>query len=382
MLSNDDISVRYKFFGHRLLSLKKTDAFGEEWVDVPEHFGRFYPSTLELPAKRLHGSPEGRWFTKQLGDILAEMPVAYRVKFVRPVRPAKEAIFINCLDPVFGHALYKLAAAQAVARHAVDSDVIVIVTENLRHYAGFAAGQILVQEPLSRLLVPSTNLMSAVMSYAADYHQSRWAFCNGSRVGDQQLLPQPQVQEASETPDLVTFVHRDDRAWGGTIGIQALRVNKVFRGMKKINPRVKTAVIGLSKKGAPYSADLNFVTSDSDEAYELRLISLAKRSLCVFGTHGSHMLIPSYHANSTLELQPSCRLGNAVQAYWPNPGKTVIEALYTYRVLYGNRFLLDVTAGAALRHIESLVSGTPALLARLDSEVHYDSWSSPRVGPA
>lgn len=363
----------YRFYGHRLL-FRRADAGEEEaWQDVPEHFGRFYPSTLRLPAGTVTAPPEGAWFARQLREIVARPPVAYRLSARAPARPAAAALLCNCLDPVFGHALYKLAAARALAEAEPARDVIVVVSGNLLPYAAFAAGAVVVEEPLERLLTPGANLMDRVTEVTAPYRTVQWAFCNGSRTGPQQVLPgftRP-ASAGPASPSMVTFVHRDDRTWGPTPGAQVRRVNRTFGMLRARHPDLVTAVIGVSQGRPAYRADRNLLQPAPSPAFEEALAELARQTACLFGVHGSHLLVPSYHAAATVELQPLARLGNAVQAHWPHPAKGVIEALYCYRVVYGGRRLWDVRAATVARVVDSVVTGLPGLRARLDDRVLY-----------
>lgn len=372
-----DICAQYRFFGHRLFYLKKESEGVEIWEDVPEHFGRFYPSTIELPSGRVTGSSEGEWFSKQLELIMSLPSKPYRLSIRKPTLPCLKALFVNCLDPVFGHALYKLASARALVEATPSQDVIVLISKNLVDYASFAAGAIVVEESLSQLPRLSTNLMDAVLNFAGDYEDYRWAFCNTSRLGRQQVMPT--VMSPNFLPRLnssvVTFLHRDDRTWGHTRSIQVWRVNRVFRLLKKSHPSIETAVIGVSSYRNAYVADHLHLKPSHHPDLELLLAALSENSVCVFGVHGSHMLVPSYHAQATVELQPLTRLGNAVQAYWPNPSKNIHEILFGYRILYGGWKLWNISSCSVFHLINSIVSGLPGLKARLDSKVIFGATS-------
>lgn len=366
-----EISSQYRFFGHRLLYLKEACGGVETWQDVPEHFGRFYPSTLELPRGRVTGSAEGEWFARQLESIISAPQEPFRISIRKPSLPRSKVLFVNCLDPVFGHALYKLAAARALVEAAPDQDVVVLISGNFVDYATFAAGAIAVEESLSHLLRPSTNLTDAVLDFAGGYEDYHWAFCNTSRLGPQQIMPSAMssIQSPKLEGSIVTFIHRDDRTWGPTRGIQVRRVNGVFALLKKAYPSIETAVIGVSSCHNAYVADHLHLATSHQRDFELLMAELSTKSVCVFGVHGSHMLVPSYHARATVELQPLSRLGNAVQAYWPNPAKNIYETLFGYRVLYGGWRLWDISAPSVFRLIDGIVFGLPGLQARFDAHV-------------
>jgi len=291
--------------------------------------------------------------------------------------PRSKALFVNCLDPVFGHALYKLAAARALAETVLDQDVIVLISGCLVAYATFAAGAIVVEDPISHLLRPSTNLTNIVLSFAGEYDNYQWAFCNTSRLGLQQIMPSVFSHVLSEGLEgsVVTFVHRDDRIWGLTRGMQVRRVNQVFALLKKAYPSVETAVIGVSSCKNAYVADNLEIHSSYNCDFEFLLTELSIKSKCVFGVHGSHMLVPSYHSQATVELLFLSRLGNAIQAYWPNPTKNIFEILFGYRVLYGRWRLWDISAFSVFQQIAAIISGFSGLHTRFDSHVIFGTAS-------
>lgn len=368
-----EIISRYRFFGHRLLYKIESCEGREIWRDVPEHFGRFYPSTIELPQGRVIKSKEGEWFARQLESIISAPTKFFRISIRKPVSQRSKAVFVNCLDPVFGHALYKLAAARALADVTLDQDVVVILSKNLLDYATFATGAIVIDEPMASLLQPSTNLTNAVLDYASAYREYRWAFCNTSRLGGQKYLPGAVDldRHQNEIGAMVTFIHRDDRTWGLTGKIQVWRVNRLFRLIKRKFPFVKTAVIGVGADSVKYVADHSYISSIYKPDFERKLAELCVNSVCVVGVHGSHMLVPSYYAKATVELQHYSRLGNAVQAFWPNPGKNIHEILFGYRVLYGGWRLWNIPVSATFKMIESIIAGLPGLKARMDSKTIF-----------
>lgn len=360
--------IQYSFAGHRLMFLKSSADDIETWQDVPEHFGRFYPCTIELPSVKISLLGEGVWFSGQLEQILNSQPVEYKIESRLPSAGASGLMFVNCLDPVFGHALYKLSAARELVSKFPEKKVVVLVTKNMLSYASFSGFYIAINESPSKLLQPSTNLAVYFKELLNHYLNVNWAFCNGSRTGDQQSLP-GEIIFQSQPGLFLTFIHRNDRCWGITPGMQVRRVNKVFSAIKKLNPQIKTAVIGVEQRHLHYKADLNLLYRKHSPEFEKDLADLAHKSVCIFGVHGSNILVPSYYAQTTVELLPYSRLGNYSQAYWPNPRKSAIETVFSFRVLYGDRFLLNVFPQRVIWLIDHLIKRFPQFQLRADDSI-------------
>jgi hypothetical protein len=142
------------------------------------------------------------------------------------------------------------------------------------------------------------------------------------------------------------------------------RVNKVFSAIKKLNSGIKTAVIGVEGKQLGYKADLTVLHKAHGIEFENDLANISNQSVCVFGVHGSNMLVPSYYAQTTVELLPYTRLGNFSQAFWPNPKKTAIEVVFSFRVLYGDHFLLNVFPRKVIQMIDHLIKCFPLFKLR------------------
>ena len=354
---------QYSFIGYRLMFLKSLIDGTETWQDVPEHFGRFYPCSIELPSEKISLLGEGLWYVKQLEQIIANNPIEYRIESKLPVEPASNLIFVNCLDPIFGHALYKLSSAQALTEKFPNNNIVVLVTANMLPYTTFSQYYIAIKENPSKLLYPGRNLNTFFQQLQSTYHNSTWAFCNTSRQDGQQKLP-GEIAFLPGEPTYLTFIHRNDRCWGGNLAIQVRRVNKVFSAIKKMNPGIKTVVIGVEQKQLEYNADLVVLHKGHGTDFEKDLANISNQSACVFGVHGSNMLVPSYYAQTTVELLPNTRLGNFSQAYWPNPKKTAIEVVFTYRVLYGDHFLLNVFPKKLVHIIDHLIKGFPQFKLR------------------
>lgn len=370
---------KLRFFGHRLLYLKKCDDFSQTWEDIPEHFGRYFPSTLCLPRSTVSGPKEGRWFSRQLEEILAGTPRALQITKNFPGIPKSSVMFLNCLDPVFGHALYKLAAARSLLGSMENVDIVPLISKQLYFYASAFDGTIVIEESLPNLLIPNTNLMDVVLEFASSYTEYSWAMTNASRLGEQSILPSPEFSRLARNPEkpIITYIHRDDRTWGLGILFQTLRVNKCFRLLKRNVVGAETAVIGLSAKKIKYKADYCYLFPSGSYEYEKLLLNLCSKSSCIFGVHGSHMLVPSYFSHSTVELQPYKRLGNAVQAYWPNPERHIQEILFCYRVIYGGKGLWNISSSMVAMIIASIVMGIDDFHERMNSKLIVAHYATP-----
>lgn len=358
----------FRMIAHRLMARSSAPGEPEVWHDAPEHFGRFYPATLSLPDGRVDGSAEGAWFADQLRNILARPVVEYRVGVRKPERPRQRCIISNCLDPVYGHALYKLAAARALVGKYPDADVFVVVSQALAQNAAFAAGAIVVEENLGVFKASSGNLMAVIEEATSAYGERAWAFSNGTRVGDQAELPMPPGIAPAPRANRVMFLHRDDRTWGMGPRHQLSNVNRVFRALKRRFPGTRTCVIGVGRSDRRYACDETSLVDRPSDSYEAKLLEWSQEALCVIAVHGSHLLVPSYLAVNTVELMPLERLGNFGQAYWPNPSRHMLDVLFTYRVLYGRWRLLTLTPRTVIDVASSLIEQQGSRQSRYQDE--------------
>lgn len=246
------------------------------------------------------------------------------------LKPAARVVILNCLDFLYGHCLLKLLNAE---RHLIGQSelgLIVIIPKLLRWMVPEGAAEVwTVDLPLQkaqgyyldfeRFVEEQLPRFEQVFLSEAHSHPSRFDLSSFTRVSH---LPNEQ------TPDTVCFIWREDRLWCNTlagkllrrlglsywlIALQNRRVRVLFERMRRRRPELRFAVAGLGTKTAFPAWIEDHRVARFDKENELRLCELYAKCRLVIGLHGSNMLLPSGHANMTLDLMPEDRWGNFAQ---------------------------------------------------------------------
>lgn len=331
--------------------------------DLPSGHGLYYPALLDRDTGEVFGSDPGTWFAGWLRE-------SYRNRSSDPVpleverlRPAENVLLLDCLDGIYGHALLKLLNAQVhLDRHA-DMDLVVLVPRFLRWMVPAGAAEIwTVDLPLrsgarwsdwlagkvgERLAGRKARLsLATCLPHPRDYDIERF-------TGVAPFAPQGWAELRRP---VVTFVLREDRAWGddprcarpstlalrrmarrvglapSARGGQLRRVVRFGRALRQAWPELDLAVAGIGEAGGlpGWIRDLRLTRPTAED--ERSACRRFAESHLVVGVHGSNMLLPSAHAGATLEIAWGPNLANAVQDLLVREDEPRI-ALFRYRIL-------------------------------------------------
>ena len=357
--------MKFRLIGYRLLF--STD--GRYWTDAPEHFGRFYPCTWDERTNRVT-QKENNWYASELRTILSRAITDLQWTIEGKDNFSSQAYVINTLDPVFGHALYKAAAARSYIDSTLGKSIVVLCTRQMRRYIPGATGYIIVDSPLSTLRSVSLDLDGELHRRFIGSDRPCFVLCQTSRRGTQASLFPPQGFRAlgkERQKDKVLIVLRSDRCWGGANWLQSLRVCGLTRQLEREWPELKVVVYLFGAGATRIGRDRGWRCFETpNEATDDQLIEDASASVAVFGVHGSHMIVPSNASWGYLELLPKNKIGNYGQAAWPAANRAAIDIFYAYRVLHGDRFLLTISSEMVRFHLEALIGCYYALERRLD----------------
>ncbi len=312
--------------------------------DLPSGHGLYYPALVDRETGEVFGSDQGAWFVGWLRESLrnrTEDPVPLEIERIRPV---ENLLLLDCLDGIYGHALLKLLNAQVHLDRHGGMDLLVLVPRFLRWMVPAGAAEIwtvdlplrsgtqwnewLAQRLSERLAGRKARLsLATCLPHPRDYAIERFTG----------VAPFAQEGWTEVARPVVTFVLRDDRAWGddpdrARPGALALRrwsrrmglspsarqaqsgaVVAFATSLRKRWPELDLAVAGMGEAGGlpAWIRDLRQLRpSAEDERAACRRFAA---SHLVVGVHGSHMLLPSAHAGATIEIAWGPHLGNAVQ---------------------------------------------------------------------
>jgi FkbM family methyltransferase len=324
--------------------------------DLPAGHGLVYPATLDLDTGETFDRVGAAWFANALRESW-ERPDVEPVTLDMPLPGEGPATLLNCLDPVYGHALLKLLNTSRLLGRG--RRPIVLVPQALEVLVPPGCEAWIVREPLARLrgwLVDVERRLDRALDRIGDCvlarafphpHPSTWTLA----AHTQGIEPEP-----VGTPSIV-FALRDDRTWGPTVEDQLTNVTALWDRLRERFPSAGAAAVGVGEpSGLPRDLlDVRAPAPTADD--ERRWLALAAGATVAIGVHGSHLLLPSGLARATVELLPEPRFANALQATLVTERDSVL-ALARQRTVHGSDDLADVTtervAAIAVPLIEDL----------------------------
>src|SRR4051794_20195089 len=372
--------------GWRIAIEGRCPSCGHRYVqDAPSGHGAMYPVSLDLDTGELLEATGADWFARPLRDTW-EYPDVKPVSFTveRGGGSDREAgLLLNCLDPIYGHALLKLLGAPRVIDAAGSATTVVLVPRALAHLVPRAVGELwVVDEPVRRLAgwleqleerlarevtrFERLDLVAApVYPHPSTYDMERFA---GS------IEP-----ERGGKPSIALSL-RDDRLWGADRADESARVAELQERLAAAYPAAAVAVVSPGTPGGlpPEVEDLRTERPAVED--ELRWLAILRGADLAIGVHGSNMLLPSALARATIELIPAARWGNILQASLVREGDA-LEALYNHRFLYGDDRLSDIAAGDVARLAIEVIDGAERFMAHTRGErvprVPRREWTPP-----
>jgi len=309
--------------------------------DLPAGHGLVYPATLDRQTGEVFDPAAVAWFSGTLRGYWEQPDIAPVRLRVERATAVDDAVLINCLDMVYGHALLKLLNA---SRHRGDG-CIVLVPAALEALVPAWVAEVWVAElGFGRLRRSLPDLERAV-----DRELARFSRC---RLSPAFPHPHPSTYDledyvgavggpaASDGPSVV-LVLRDDRTWGSSKRAQTRNVERLTNLLLERHPTVAISAIGVAApEGLPAPIQDLRTARPGAEDERRWLATLARADLAV-GVHGSNLLLPSAMARATIELLPRERYGNLLQATLIRESDP-LTALANHRVMYGDKSLSDI----------------------------------------
>lgn len=342
--------VRLHVAGWRNLLQGSCPDCGRSYLqDLPSGHGLVYPATLDLDTGELHDPSGADWFSAPLRAYWErpdDAPAALEVERLRSVQGP--ALLLNCLDPVYGHALLKLMNAQGALKG--EAACVALVPAALTPLVPPGVAEVWsVGGPVRRLgsyglelearLREELDRLGACALHPAAPHP------HPSLYDLDELVSAVEPVRAGEPTVLLSL--RDDRRWGRTRLEQRARVGALARGLRAAFPGVALVAVGTGDGPLPAAVrDERRAAPSRDD--ERRWIGLMKGADLAVGVHGSNLLLPSGLAAATIELTPRHRseaIGQATLLREHDP----LAALWTHRFVPGDDHLSDVSGAAVAR---------------------------------
>ena len=273
------------------------------------------------------------WMAKPLIQHYKSESIA-SVDVKRIVRKSiEQGWLINCLDPCYGHVIWKLLNAWRFKDLPDQQGVVVVIPANcLWMVPDFVAEVWSVEVPLNQLQarVPGLNEMI------------------NQRFSGQLLIPQQSshpdhgnidlqaffkttkfdLKEFSTSPIQITLVWREDRLWlpivmnpiwrlftkykwkkglKGLARLQAVRYTRLAATIKKKLPEAHITVVGLGTTASIKNTE-DLRSNKPDKNMELAWCDLYARSQVAIGIHGFSMQIPTALSAGFINLLPSFKI--------------------------------------------------------------------------
>jgi FkbM family methyltransferase len=347
---------RVRIAGWRSLLEGDCPACGHSYLqDLPAGHGLVYPATLDRDTGEVFDPEAAAWFSAALRRYWEEPDVApVRLRVDRRTA-TDDAVLLNCLDVVYGHALLKLLNA---TRHR-DEGCIVLVPAALEPLMPDWVSEAWVAEVgFGRLRRSLPDLERAVEGELARLPRCRlspaFPHPHPSTYDLDDYVGAVRARAARAAPNVV-LVLRDDRTWGRSKRLQASNVDHFARRLLKSHPDAAITAIGVAAGGGLPARveDLRTPRPSADD--ERRWLEVLAGADLAVGVHGSNLLVPSAMARATIELLPRERYGNLLQATLVREHDP-LEALANHRILYGDKSLSDVSGRRVAEVAATLLS--------------------------
>lgn len=308
----------------------------ELYEDLEVGQALFSPYKVDLKSSRLHGKDKNsdRWFGLPLLHSLSN-PQMDEVNFsVEIIQSCHNAIILNCLDYIFGHALLKLLNADRIISQATrkgEWGLVIMIQPSLRWLIPEGVAEVwTVNLPFKRAQHFYPRLNTLIKKECLRFKQIKvdLAFSHPTSF-DITTFTKIGKYSPEETTKRITFIWREDRPWiknsylrrgmphfqflRPCLIMQHLRVRMLFSKLMAYFPDKLFTITGLGTytKFPAWIDDQRFITYTDD--IEQKACQIYKESQIIIGIHGSHLLLPSAHAGITVDLMPNDRWGNLAQ---------------------------------------------------------------------
>ncbi len=325
----------FEFYGWQVMGEGECKHCGIAYYHTwPIGHGAQFPVALAANGKTSYSPIGDVWFAKPLLKTIRS-GLKYPVRVERAVnRQTSEGLLLNCLDPCFGHIIWKLFNLVDYRDQASRGDIIVLIPKQCSWMVPQYVSEVWeVEVPLNKLhyrldglhhfiqTVPIKSLR--LLPLKTHRHHGDIPMADFFRH------PPFNLEEFLTKPLRVTFIWREDRFWlrskleelvhRATVKFgwnflkrwfcyrQLNSMENVAAQVRAAIPEVKFQVTGLGTRGR-FRLIEDYRCSDPDETTELRWCSLYAQSQMIVGVHGSGMLIPTALAAGFIELLPSHKI--------------------------------------------------------------------------
>ncbi len=309
----------------------------EYYYNWPIGHGAHFPVSFDGNGIANYPPEAKQWFAIPLIDTIKKgREVACKIK--RTVRKEfSEGLLLNCLDPCYGHVLWKLFNASFYRDITAPSGLIVLIPENFRWLVPDYAAEIWsVEAGLPDLNFKISSLPNFIKEACRSYGSLKLlpvdTHIDHTALDLQQFLPEApfKLENFYRLPLCITVVWREDRFWLRSLSEswlslvaakyqvswirnwllyrQRSKMIGVMSQIRKQIPGVLFKLTGLGTSGSfpDFVDDLRSARPDVDR--ERAWCQCYSKSHLIIGVHGSNMLIPTALSAGFIELLPKQKI--------------------------------------------------------------------------
>ncbi len=289
-----------------------------------------------------------------------------------------QALLLNCLDPCFGHIVWKLFNTFHYQQMAVSQGVVVLIPDSCAWMVPDHVAEVwAVDLPLGDIDFQIDSLDPFVQQVSDNYDSLQmlpvFTHINHQEVDFfQYFRTEPfRISEFSTKQPCVTFIWREDRFWLRTrleewlslvvtklsiswlkpwfLYRQLIVIKKIAKQVRLELPEVRFKIAGLGTWGTfpEYFEDLRLEAMTEDD--EKKWCRTYAQSHLVVGVHGSNMLIPTALSAGFIELLPRHKIPFISEDILMNhPAR--------YQTFLGRHLDIFTSPGSIARHINSIIT--------------------------
>ncbi len=372
--------------GYRCLAEVELENGHAGYADLPLGNHVYHPQVWDRQTNEVVSNTNFLWT-----DIREEWKVEYDQKDhwrIVTKKVVRKAFVLNCLDFIYGHCLSRLL------NYSVDRttrfpgmDCILMIPESLAHLAPEECAEIWIYSgPLKNLRYRNLWLERAFGDLYARMDNLYLSPCplhNPDHIDPRDFG----LEVAKIDSPSIVFSYRENRAWGGNIYNQRVRLEELGKLLSTIWSPENLFLVGYANKTAHWKwKHWNSLLFTKPKLQDEQIL-LAKLSEAVIsiGCQGSNMLLPCMLSWSTIRLLPLDRLSHFLGGdYVGRAGSQQMETLYKSRVLYGGYELRDLAPSTVFQIANSMLDYREFLQARFINPTitEEDIWNAAKTLPS
>jgi hypothetical protein len=352
--------------GYRCLAEVELPNGHPGFADLPLGNHVYHPQVWDRQTNEVVSNTNFLWTDiREEQERTFDQPEHWRILTKKVVR---KAFVLNCLDFVYGHCLSRLLNYSIdYATRFPGMDCILMIPQQLAHLAPEGCAEIWIYSgPLKHLRSRNLWLERAFAELYARMDELYLSPCP-LHIPDRINPSDFGLRPAKIDAPAIVVSYRENRAWGGNIYNQQVRLEKLGQRLAGIWPREQLFLVGVAGKSAAWKWKNwnSLLVAKPTLADEQAMLTKLSDAVITIGCQGSNMLLPCMLSWSTIRLLPLDRLSHFLGGdYVGRAGSQQMETLYKSRILYGGDELRDLDPDTVFAITKSMLEYREFLQAR------------------